>query len=66
LRAGKTLPAAVEDHHAPVAAHRADLSPRAEVEPNGCRFGGVGNDHPGAPGGGAAVPAEVGVDVNKF
>jgi len=28
-----------------------------------CGFSGVGADHPGAPGGGAAVSAEAGFDV---
>jgi hypothetical protein len=37
--------------------------PRATVKTDNCRFSGVRGDHPGAPGGGAPVPAEVGFDV---
>ena len=37
--------------------------PHPTAEPDDCGFSGVGGDHPGAPGGGIAVPAEAGVDV---
>lgn len=36
-----------------------------EIEPHDSDFCRVRNDHPGAPGGGAAVSAQAGFDVNK-
>ena len=41
----------------------ARLSPGAQAQPDDCGPGWVRGDHPGAPGGGAAVPAEAGADV---
>jgi len=40
------------------------LSPGIETEPDNCGFCGVRGDHPGAPGGGAAVPSQAGFDVD--
>jgi hypothetical protein len=51
--------------YAEAAAHRASLSSRAEAQLNDCGFGRVRGDHPGAPGRGDAVPAQVGVEMSE-
>jgi len=50
----------------PTAVDHAVLSPGVETEPHDCGSGGVGGHHSGAPGEGAAVPAEVGFDVGAL
>jgi len=60
------LPGADEDGHAPAAADGTGLSPGAQAQPGNCGLGGVRGDHPGSPGGGAAVPPEVGFDVSYY
>lgn len=60
----KALPSADEDPHASAAADGAGLPPGVEIKPDDCRFGRIRGDHPGAPGRGAAVQTEVGVDVS--
>jgi len=57
------LPGVDEDRHAPAAVDSQGVSSGAQAQPDDRRFSGGTGDHPGAPGGGAAVPAQTGVDV---
>ena len=61
---GRALPIINENRNAATATHGAGLSPRAEALKDNCRLSGVRGDHPNAPGGGAAVPPQTGVDVD--
>ena len=59
------MPSVDEDRHALAAVDGAGVSPGAQAEPNDCRFGRVGDDHPGSPGRGAAISTEAGFDIKK-
>jgi hypothetical protein len=57
------LPGFDEDRQAPAPADSPGLLPGAQALTDDRGFGRVGGDHPGAPGGGTAVPPQAGFDV---
>mgnify|MGYP006987896889 CR=1 len=58
------MPSVDENRHAPATANNASISPGAVPLKVHWRFSRIASDHPGTPGGGAAVLAKVDVDVN--